>query len=276
MNIGFITSVKLGLSCITAIYDAGYKLSLVITLPDDVNINKSGRVFLDDFCQKKKIPLFKKPDINHAEIIRLIIKKKIEWLFIIGWSQIAKKDLLEAPLKGCIGIHPTLLPIGRGRSPIPWAILKELKKTGITLFKIDNSVDGGPIIMQKTIKMKINENASNLYEKVRKGHISIIKSFLPRLASGKFKLKTQNEKEATYWTGRKPKDGIINLHDSVFAAEKIIRATTKPYPGAFYIKNNKKIIVWKAHILKKVSKKKNFLKFKDGYLMIDDFEIIDL
>jgi methionyl-tRNA formyltransferase len=259
-----------------AIYEVGSKLSLVITLPDEVNINKSGRVFLDDFCLKKKIPLVKNSDINNPNIIRLLKKNKIEWLLIIGWSQIAKKDLLEAPSKGCIGIHPTLLPIGRGRSPIPWAILKGLKKTGVTLFKINTGVDSGPIILQKTIKMKIKENATNLYEKVKHAHVSIIKSFIPKLVSGKFKLKYQKEEDATYWIGRKPKDGEINFHESVFTVEKLIRATTKPYPGAFYIKNNKKIIIWEAHISKKVSKGKNCLKFKDGYLNLDNFEIINL
>jgi methionyl-tRNA formyltransferase len=57
---------------------------------------------------------------------------QIDWLLIIGWSQIARRELLETPACGCLGMHPSLLPIGRGRAAIPWAILKGLDQTGVT------------------------------------------------------------------------------------------------------------------------------------------------
>ena len=64
MRIAFATCVKLGFSCIEAIYEEGYHLSLAITLESNQDLNKSGRVFLDDFCRNKKIPLIKTNHIN--------------------------------------------------------------------------------------------------------------------------------------------------------------------------------------------------------------------
>ena len=93
---GFITCVKLGLSCIEAIYSIGEKLDLVITLPDDASKNKSGRVNIDEFCHKNKIKLLKFKQINDPKLIKCIKEYEIDWLFIIGWSQIAKKRITRS------------------------------------------------------------------------------------------------------------------------------------------------------------------------------------
>ena len=143
MKFGFVTCVELGLSCMEEIYAAGGELDLAITLHDDRAINKSGRVYLDDFCGARGIDLVKVRHINDSEAIEAIRSREIDWLFIIGWSQIAGPQVLAAPTHGVHGIHPTLLPEGRGRAPIPWAILKGLKETGVTLFKLDEGVDTG-------------------------------------------------------------------------------------------------------------------------------------
>ena len=154
MKFGFVTCVQLGLSCMESIYQMGEKLDLAITLPDHINQNKSGRVYIDDFCDGHKIPLFKSTNINNLDVIKAICGAEIDWLFIIGWSQIAKKNLLDSPKKGVLGIHPTLLPEGRGRASIPWAILKELNETGVTMFKMDNGIDTGPIAGQIKILLR--------------------------------------------------------------------------------------------------------------------------
>lgn len=274
LKIGFVTSVRLGLSCMKSILKSGIKISLAITLPDNIAIKKSGRVFLDNICKKNRIPLIKVPKINSKNVIKIIKKNKIDWLFIIGWSQIASKNLINAPKLGSIGAHPTLLPKGRGRAPIPWAILKNLKKTGVTLFKLDEGVDSGPIIKQQIIKINKKENATNLYQKIELAHVTLIKKFIPNLIKGGFKLKEQNESLSSYWPKRKPEDSEINLSGSVFKAERLIRAVTKPYPGAFYYKKEKKIIIWKAHISKNKPNNKLFLSFKDGYLVCDTYQMV--
>ena len=146
MKIAFTTCVQLGRSCIEEILRIGGKLDLLITLKDDRARAKSGRIYLDDIAQKENIPLLKIGNINEPCVLEALAAHGIDWLFIIGWSQIAGPDLLAAPKCGCIGMHPTLLPLGRGRAAIPWAILKGLPQTGVTMFKLDAGVDTGPIL----------------------------------------------------------------------------------------------------------------------------------
>ena len=280
MKFAFITCVEIGLNCMKEIYRVGSNLDLVISLSDEKGTKKSGRVYLDEFCEEKGIELFKVNNINDSCCQKKINEHEIDWLFIIGWSQIAKSNLLKAPKKGIIGAHPTLLPQGRGRASIPWAILKNLKYTGVSFFKINEGVDTGEIISQHIIKLKDNETAGSLYKKVIDSHKKGISTIIPKLINSKITLLEQNELNATYWPGRKPEDGEINLLGSVYDAERLIRATTKPYPGAYFRKNSKKVIIWKAKILKKGFRNvdysfRNILEFKDGLLNIEEMEFFN-
>lgn len=277
MKFGFVTCVKLGLSCIEEIYKSGLSLDIVITLNDDCALHKSGRVYLDKFCSKNNIKLLKIDNINDQIAIDFIKNNSIDWLFIIGWSQIAKSEILNSSKFGVIGAHPTLLPIGRGRASIPWTILKGITKTGVSFFKLDQGVDTGDIVHQEIISINKNEDAKSLYEKVNLSHINGISKVIKMLKSNEFNLIKQNNSLSTYWPGRKPKDGKIDLGKSIFLAEKLIRATTKPYPGAFVISGNIKTIIWKAKIIDNTENSESkYLFFKDGILLLEEYEESEL
>lgn len=244
MNIAFCTCVQLGFKCIEAIYSIGGNLELLITLHDNKARKKSGRVYVDQFAVEKNIPVLKINHINDEEVKRTLKEKKIDWLFIVGWSQIASKELIATPTFGCIGAHPTLLPEGRGRAAIPWAILKALDKTGVTFFKMDEGVDTGAIIAQYEILLSETETATELYEKVNTAHSELIKKIWNKLITGAIEFKIQDENKASYWEGRTPEDGRIEYNMNVDEVDRLVRATTKPYPGAFIMNGEKKIIIW--------------------------------
>jgi methionyl-tRNA formyltransferase len=274
MKFGFVTCIQLGKSCMDAIYQAGGQLDLVITLEDTQAVNKSGRVYLDEFCISKKVPLLKASHINNNECVEAIKKHKIDWLFIIGWSQITNAKILSAPSEGVLGIHPTLLPQGRGRAPIPWAILKALENTGVTLFKLDEGVDTGEIVDQLVIPLPENITATKLYELVNIAHIDLIKTVFPLLKANIVKLKKQDDKVATEWPGRVATDGEIDLEGSVYDAERLVRAVTRPYPGAYIVRDAVKYIIWSGEIknLDAPSSETGHL-FKDGFLTFTDYEV---
>lgn len=280
MKFGFVTCVQLGLSCMEAIYDVGGKLALAVTLPDDKAISKSGRVHLDQFCRQHDITLLKSPHVNDAEVVEAITQAQIDWLFIIGWSQIAGPAVLAAPRLGALGIHPTLLPEGRGRAAIPWAILKGLQKTGVTLFKMDEGVDTGPIALQIEIPIDSATDATALYTEVDLAHVKIIREVIPRIMSGELTLRAQNDEEATVWPGRKPADGEIDLTGSVHDAERLVRAVTRPYPGAYFHNDTSKIVVWSARVANcgdaatSADSELSWLEFRDGVLLLQDYQIL--
>ncbi|KAF0819531.1 Methionyl-tRNA formyltransferase [Bacillus sp. ZZV12-4809] len=268
-KIAFATCVQLGLSCIEEIYRIGGNLDLLITLKDVKAKNKSGRIYLDNVAAEHNAPLLKINNINDQEVPDALRQHQIDWLFIIGWSQIAKKEVLEAPTYGCIGMHPTLLPVGRGRAAIPWAIIKGLDKTGVTMFKLDEGVDTGDIIGQGVISLDNDSTATELYKKVDDMHITLIAKYLDNIVNNNITLTKQNEKMATVWTGRKPEDGEILNSMSMDEADKLVRAVTHPYPGSFYNDGEKTIRIWSAQ----TSANEGAIKLSDGYLIPIDYEI---
>lgn len=254
------------------IYAAGATLDLAITVSDDRAINKSGRVFLDEFCAEQGIDLVKIRHINDADAIEAIKTRGIDWLFIIGWSQIAGAEVLAAPTRGVLGIHPTLLPEGRGRAPIPWAILKGLKQTGVTLFKLDEGVDTGEIAAQEILPIAADETATTLYKRVNEAHRTIIRNVWPALSADAIELRKQDESKATIWPARTPADGRITPDMTVEHVDRLVRATTRPYPGAFTEVDGKITRIWKGKIVEENDDAENgyLLDLADGkYLAIE-------
>lgn len=272
MNIAFTTCVQLGKSCIEEIYKIGGKLELMITLKDEKARNKSGRIYLDELSAEHQVPLLKINHINDKEVLKAIQKYKIDWLFIIGWSQIAGSEILKAPTYGCIGMHPTLLPKGRGRASIPWAILKGLDRTGVTMFKLDEGVDTGDIIAQVEIQLDNKITAAELYQKVDEVHIQLIKENWNSLINNQIELKKQDNSIATEWPGRKPADGEILSTMSMEEAERLVRAVTHPYPGAFFKQGTEKIIIWEARVQEWPAEMS--VGLSDGFLIPTDYEIV--
>jgi methionyl-tRNA formyltransferase len=242
-------------------------------LEDDLATQKSGRVFLDEFCGKHDIALLKCRHINDHELYSSLDFFELDWLFIIGWSQIAGSQILALPKNGVIGAHPTLLPIGRGRASIPWAIVKGLTETGVTLFKMDEGVDTGPIISQSRVPIDAGETATTLYRKIALMHASLVAETFFKLSDETLQILPQDESVATVWPGRKPEDGVIDLDGSVYDAEALVRAVTHPYPGAFFYGNDRKCIVWESRLVDDEFGGEKLI-FKDGILGLIDFEYI--
>lgn len=271
MKIAFTTCVQLGRSCIEKILEMGGHLDLLITLKDEKAKNKSGRVYIDDIANDYSIPLLKINNINDKVAIETIRNMGIDWLFVIGWSQIVKPALLEIPKQGCIGMHPMLLPKGRGRAAIPWAILKGLDKTGVTMFKMDSGVDTGDILGQVEIPISDNTTATDLYKAVDDAHITLIEKYWSDVENGTITARPQDHSQATVWEGRKPEDGELFHEMTMEEADRMVRAVTHPYPGAFFVADGRKTIVWSATVNE--SFVDGAFVLADGYLCPVDFEV---
>lgn len=235
MRLGFVTCVQLGLDVLDEIYTEGHRVDAMVTLKDDVSLSKSGRVFIDEMAARHDSALHKTQDINDPRTIEWLHSQELDWIFIVGWSQIAKPDVLDLPRRGCLGMHPTLLPEGRGRASIPWAIIKGLDKTGVTLFKLDEGIDTGALIDAVEIPVHRLETASSLYMKALEAHRQLIRDNIGRIAADAVSLYPQLASEATYWPGRRPSDGQIRSEQTAAEIERLVRALAPPYPPAWWV-----------------------------------------
>ena len=205
---------------------------------------------LGSYCEKKKIDFHYTKNINSKVTIKWAEKKNPDFIFCFGWSEILSKDILSIPKKYTVGYHPSLLPYFRGRHPIIWAILLGLKKTGSSFFIMDETVDNGPLVSQKSIKIDANETAESLYKKITSIAIFQMDNLIINIKNNKFKNNKVNKTKYPSLRKRTLNDGSIDWRMNSEIISRHVRALSKPYPGAQFVYNKKIFKVWNIKIIK--------------------------
>jgi methionyl-tRNA formyltransferase len=256
MKIVFISGVAFGHEILSAILEKNWKISIVFSYNDSKKNIYSDFASFDKITQKHGIKHVKVEKINDNQNIELLKTVNPDIILVMGWSQIIKKDILKIPTIGVVGSHPTELPKYPGRAPIPWTILKELKKSAVTFFWIDEGTDSGDILDQEIFSIDEDEDATSLYSKITNLGKKMILRNLESIEYGVINRRKQDvSKFVEYWNKRTPDDGKITWSCSSNDIYKVIRATTNPYPGAFTYFRNRKLKIWKALLTtKKISK----------------------
>jgi len=249
MKIIFIGTVFSSYNALEELVENGLNVVAVFTIDPEFSKTISDFKSLDPLCEQHTIPLYKFKNINDEENMLKIIEYQPDYLFVIGLSQIISKKLISIPTKGCIGAHPSLLPMGRGRASIPWAIINNQTETGMSIFYIDEGVDSGPIISQSIVSIEPRENANSLYGKLNVSLREQIGRISSNIRNGTLEGVPQNDLIATYTAKRIPEDGLIDWKESNERIDRLIRATSKPYPGAYTYYKDKKLIIWSANII---------------------------
>lgn len=160
---------------------------------------------------------------------------------VAAYGKVIPKEIIDLLKFGILNIHPSLLPKYRGSSPIQSALLNGEKTTGVTIMKIDEELDHGPIVAQEKLEIR-NEYYPELHDKLAKMGAKLLTKILPDYFERKIKPVPQNHDEATFTKLLKTGDGEIKLNDTAERAYNKIRALN-PDPGAYVWleKNGKKM-----------------------------------
>ncbi|MFH1536370.1 MAG: methionyl-tRNA formyltransferase [Patescibacteria group bacterium] len=194
---------------------------------------------------------------------------------VVAYGKIIPEDILNIPKFGFINLHFSQLPDLRGPSPMQTALSKGYTKTGISIIKLDSGMDSGPILAQKSINIHENDNYITLSEKCAKSGANLLYSTLLEYLNNNIKLTEQDKNKVTITKIITRKDGEINLKkDQPQDIINKLRAFT-PWPGIYFIHNNKRFKILKAHIVEsklvidqiqpESKKPMSFAEFKKGH-----------
>lgn len=164
-------------------------------------------------------------------------------VIVCGWYwKISATALAKVPV-GFLGVHASLLPRYRGSAPLVWAILNGEAETGVSLFRMEADLDTGGLAAQERFPIGPDDTIADALAKAETAILKALRGVLPGLISGQVGWQAQAG-EPTYGSMRKPVDGILdwNLHGG--AVHNVIRAQTRPYPGAFTLREGRKLWVW--------------------------------
>jgi len=148
-------------------------------------------------------------------------------ILVLGWYYLVPKKIREVAPLGAWGIHASLLPKYAGGAPLVWAIINGEKETGVTLFRFDDSVDGGDIIKQKKFPILFEDTIKDVYEKAINASKEILIEVFANL--DRITFTPQEKSKIEIWPQRFPENGEIDWNKGVIEVYNFIRAQTKPY-----------------------------------------------
>lgn len=180
----------------------------------------------------KPLAIFRDPKEKISVLIEKLKILKPDLAVIAAFGKILPQEILEIPRLGFINVHPSLLPKYRGASPIQYAILNGDKETGVTIMKIDEKMDHGPIIANSILPIASSDTYKTLSEKLAKLGAELLIKTLPNYFSGKIKPSPQEHNKATYTKIIKKEDGKIDWEKSAQVLERVTRAYY-PWPSAW-------------------------------------------
>lgn len=233
--------------CLQYLTEHQCQIDTLITLPSGHNKHVSDYYDLHEFCRENNINVLDTTNVNSKETLAQLRNGKPDYLFTLGWSQIFREDFIRCFSKFIVGTHPTKLPYGRGRAPLPWTILEDLRESAVSFFKIDTGVDTGKLIFQRSFDIPERAYVSELYERVAKelslGFLAIYEAIAKQ---DSIAFTSQSTEGVTVRGKRTPADGLIEFNRTAGEIDRLIRAVSKPYPGAYCYYKDQKVIFWEV------------------------------
>ncbi len=241
MKIVFFGSPKSALPALNKILDAGNYINLIITQPD----RPSGRGKklaispVKKFGLDRDIPIYQPEKIRKDPIIVEKIKASSPDLnIVVAYGQIIPSSVIYLPKYDSINMHFSLLPKYKGASPVHWAILNGDKKTGITIFKLNEKMDEGDILSQEEVEIFSYESSVDLEARLALIGADLLLKTISRI--DKIKPRKQDHSLSTYAPLLKKEDGKINWEKDSAYIERQVKAFN-PWPSTYTFLEEKRI-----------------------------------
>jgi methionyl-tRNA formyltransferase len=187
-------------------------------------------------AQKHKIPVVQPETLKNFDFPI----KDFDLSVVIEYGRIIPERLLSVPKHKTINIHPSLLPLYRGPTPIQAPLLHGDNKSGVTIMQMDATMDTGPILLQKEVGIEPNDTFSTLREKLMPLALDALIETIPNFIDGSIKPKAQNNTLATYCKLLEREDGKIDWNKTTDEIYNHYRALS-PWPGTWTMLNGKRL-----------------------------------
>jgi UDP-4-amino-4-deoxy-L-arabinose formyltransferase/UDP-glucuronic acid dehydrogenase (UDP-4-keto-hexauronic acid decarboxylating) len=236
---------EIGCVGLEALLRNGIEIVAVFTHRDDPKENVWFRS-VAELAARHNIPVYAPADINHPLWVERIRRLEPDILFSFFYRNLVKSPILDIPKAGALNLHASWLPRYRGRCPINWVLVNGERETGVTLHYMTTRPDDGDIVAQHRIPIADDDTAPTLAAKAAHEAAALLDEALPQLKAGRAPRTPQDHSKATYFGGRRPEDGEIDWTRPAREVRNLIRAVTRPWPGAFSFIGDSRFTFWAA------------------------------
>jgi methionyl-tRNA formyltransferase len=214
--------------------ESDFNVACVVTQPDKPS-GRGGKITSPEvkiFAEQKNIPVMQFQSLKKTEAVETLSSFHSDIFVVVAYGKLIPSSILNIPPKGVVNVHPSLLPKYRGPSPMQSAILNGDKKTGISIMLLDEGMDTGPILAQKTLELSENETTISLELKIHSIGPKFLCDVLRSYVNENCMPSDQNNQEASVSRLLSKKDGLINWNSDAKSIERMIRAFV-PWPTAW-------------------------------------------
>ena len=249
----FMGTPEFSVPILETVAKSSYKVSCVYT-QEPKKSNRGQKINISPIhkcAENLKLTLRNPINLNSEEEFEFIKKLNPDIVVVVAYGQIISKKILDLPKEGFINIHASLLPKWRGAAPIQRSIMNLDTVTGISIMKIVEDLDAGPVMKKIQIKIDESTNTEELSKNLSKISSESIVEVLDNIFEKKSKFVEQNHESATYAKKINKNESEINWNEN---AKKILAKINglNPNPGAWFVYKKIRHKIWKAKIAEKI------------------------
>tara|TARA_B100000959_G_scaffold20462_1_gene19741 strand:+ start:20 stop:970 length:951 start_codon:yes stop_codon:yes gene_type:complete len=248
MNIIFMGTPDFALPTLQQLCESDHHVLAVVTQPDRPKgrNRKPAPPAVKQFAMEHGLPVLQ-PETITPDLIKTLGDLEPDFIIVVAFGQILKKELLVLPRHFCINLHSSLLPKYRGAAPINWAIINGDKETGVTTMKMDAGLDTGDTLLSWKTPILSEDDAQSLHDTLAREGAGLVLETLRRLEERSLQPAPQDSSLASYAPKLKKEDGLINWGENAVKIHNQIRGL-EPWPGAYTFFKSKRLRICKTEI----------------------------
>jgi methionyl-tRNA formyltransferase len=256
MRLVFMGTPEFAVPSLSSLLATGHEIVAVVTAPDKPKGRGLKRVEtpVKDFAKSRNLSILQPESLKDPSFFQALKSLDPDLIVIVAF-RILPMEIVNLPKKGTINLHASLLPKYRGAAPIQWAIAKGETETGVTIFFLNEVIDGGDIIRQENVQIGTEETAGELYERLKTLGAEALKACVMDIGAGTATPFRQRDETITYAPKLKKEDGKIDFTKPAQEIYNLIRGFT-PFPGAYSFLHGKRILIIKSACLPEHTQKK--------------------
>lgn len=250
LRVAFAGTPAVAAFCLEKILQSPHSLVQVYTQPD----RPSGRGLkmqgspVKQVAIERALPIMQPTTLTDPEVGSALKALKVDILVVVAYGLLLPKSFLTIPRLGCINIHFSLLPRWRGAAPVERAILAGDSETGVTVMQMEEGLDTGAILLQRSCAIMGSDSANTVYERLVSLGGEVLLQALMQLAEGPIDGRRQDGTQATYAKKIKKEEALIQWKESALTIHRLVCAFN-PQPVAFTFIGDIRLRIWETQVL---------------------------
>jgi methionyl-tRNA formyltransferase len=245
MKLIFMGTPESAVPALRRCVEEGHEVLCVWTQPDRPSGrgNRLKASPVKEYALSRGLAVQQPTKIRTEEALALFNAREFDVAVVVAYGRILPSTFLRAPRRGCVNVHFSLLPKYRGAAPVNWAVVRGERVTGVTTMLMDEGLDTGPILLQRTTHVGSTETAPQLLARLSHEGAELLAGTLARF--DEIEPRVQTDEDATLAPILRREDGLIDWTWNAFEIERRVRGL-QPWPNAHTSYNNRRLILWRA------------------------------